>query len=114
MLNAKQCDAFYAVAKTGSFDLAAEQLNITASAVTLRVQSLEKKLGQLLLVRDRPCRVTQSGQTLLHYLQHQRLLEQNLMQDLGGQLQQEGFYCLNIATNADSLATWLLPTYKPS
>ena len=42
MLNAKQCDAFYAVAKTGSFDLAAEQLNITASAVTLRVQSLEK------------------------------------------------------------------------
>lgn len=112
MLNAKQCDAFYAVAKTGSFDLAAEQLNITASAVTLRVQSLEKKLGQLLLVRDRPCRVTQSGQTLLHYLQHQRLLEQNLMQDLGGQLQHEGFYCLNIATNADSLATWLLPTLQ--
>lgn len=60
MLNAKQCDAFYAVAKTGSFDLAAEQLNITASAVTLRVQSLEKQLGHLLLVRDRPCRVTQS------------------------------------------------------
>src|SRR5690606_5805349 len=116
MLNAKQCDAFYAVAKTGSFDLAAEQLNITASAVTLRVQSLEKQLGHLLLVRDRPCRVTQSGQTLLHYLQHQRLLEQNLMQnlmqDLGGQVQQEGFYCLNIATNADSLATWLLPTLQ--
>lgn len=112
MLNAKQCNAFYAVAKTGSFDLAAEQLNITASAVTLRVQSLEKQLGHLLLVRDRPCRVTQSGQTLLHYLQHQRLLEQNLMQDLGGQVQQEGFYCLNVATNADSLATWLLPTLQ--
>lgn len=47
MLNAKQCDAFYAVAKTGSFDLAAEQLNITASAVTLRVQSLEKKIGTI-------------------------------------------------------------------
>ena len=47
MLNAKQCDAFYAVAKTGSFDLAAEQLNITASAVTLRVQSLEKQLEVL-------------------------------------------------------------------
>ena len=30
----------------------------------------------------------------------------------GGQLQQEGFYCLNIATNADSLATWLLPTLQ--
>ncbi len=34
------------------------------------------------------------------------------MQDLGGQLQHEGFYCLNIATNADSLATWLLPTLQ--
>ncbi len=45
MLNHKQCDAFLAVAETGSFDLAAEQLCITASAVTLRVQSLRKKFG---------------------------------------------------------------------
>ena len=45
MLNHKQCDAFLAVAETGSFDLAAERLCITASAVTLRVQSLEKSWG---------------------------------------------------------------------
>ena len=74
MLNHKQCDAFLAVAETGSFDLAAEQLYITASAVTLRVQSLEKSLGHLLIVRERPCRPTQAGQSLLHYLQHSRLL----------------------------------------
>ncbi len=78
MLNSKQCDAFLAVAEMGSFDLAAERLCITASAVTLRVQSLEKTLGHLLIVRERPCRVTQVGQSLLHYLQHSRLLEQNL------------------------------------
>lgn len=112
MLDHRQCDAFFAVAKTGSFELAATQLNITASAVTLRVQNLEKKLGHLLLVRDRPCRVTQTGQTLLHYLQHQRLLQQNLMQDLGGHIEHDGFYQLNIATNADSLATWLLPVIQ--
>ena len=112
MLNSKQCDAFFAVAKTGSFELAAMELNITASAVTLRVQSLEKKLGHLLLVRERPCKVTQTGQTLLHYLQHQRLLEQNLIQDLGGQTAHAGFYQLNIATNEDSLATWLLPVIQ--
>ncbi|MNE71208.1 putative HTH-type transcriptional regulator [compost metagenome] len=52
MLNHKQCDAFLAVAETGSFDLAAEQLCITASAVTLRIQSLEKSLGHLLIVRE--------------------------------------------------------------
>jgi LysR family transcriptional regulator (chromosome initiation inhibitor) len=108
MLNSKQCDAFLAVAETGSFDLAAERLCITASAVTMRVQSLEKSLGHLLIVRERPCRVTQAGLSLLHYLQHTRRLEQNLLQDLTGQTPESPFYQLNIATNDDSLATWLL------
>lgn len=112
MLNDKQTDAFFAVAQTGSFDLAAASLNITASAVTLRVQNLEKHLGQLLVVRDRPCRVTQAGQSLLNYLQHQQLLEKSLMQDLGGQNIDNDFFQLNIATNADSLASWLLPTLE--
>ena len=108
MLNSKQCDAFLAVAETGSFDLAAARLCITASAVTMRVQSLEKTLGHLLIVRERPCRATQAGQSLLHYLQHTRRLEQNLLQDLTGQTPESPFYQLNIATNDDSLATWLL------
>ena len=81
-LNAKQCDAFLAVTETGGFDLAAHRLCITASAVTLRIQTLERTLGHLLLIRERPCRVTQAGQALLHYLQHRRLLEQQLRQDL--------------------------------
>lgn len=114
MLNDKQTDAFFAVAQTGSFDLAAAILNITASAVTLRVQNLEKQLGHLLLVRDRPCRATQSGETLLNYLQHQKRLEQSLLQDLGGQHLDHDFFQLNIATNADSLASWLLPTIQDS
>ena len=108
MLNSKQCDAFLAVAETGSFDLAAERLCITASAVTMRVQSLEKSLGHLLIVRERPCRATQAGLSLLHYLQHTRRLEQNLLQDLTGQTPESQFYQLNIASNDDSLATWLL------
>lgn len=112
MLNNKQCDAFLAVAETGSFDLAATQLCITASAVTLRVQSLEKHLGHLLIVRERPCRVTQAGQSLLHYLQHSRLLEHSFMQNLTGKSADSQFYQINIATNADSLATWLLPLLK--
>ena len=112
MLNSKQCDAFLAVAEMGSFDLAAERLCITASAVTLRIQSLEKTLGHLLIVRERPCRVTQAGQSLLHYLQHTRRLEQNLLQDLTGQSTSSSFYRLNIATNDDSLTTWLLSTLQ--
>ena len=109
MLQSKQSEAFLAVAETGSFELAAERLNITASAVTLRVQSLEKNLGHLLIVRERPCRVTQAGLSLLHYLQHSRLLEKNFIQNLTGKIANSAFYQINIATNADSLATWLLP-----
>lgn len=112
MLNHKYTEAFLTVAQTGSFDLAAVALNITASAVTLRVQNLEKQLGHLLLVRERPCRVTQAGQTLLEHLQHQKRLELSLLQELGGQKNQQEFYQLNIATNADSLASWLLPTIQ--
>ncbi|MGE8541063.1 MAG: LysR family transcriptional regulator ArgP [Acinetobacter sp.] len=113
MLNHKQCEAFLAVAETGSFDLAAARLHITASAVTLRVQSLEKHLGQMLIVRERPCKATAAGISLLHYLQHSRLLEQNFIQSLTGQ-SSGNFYQVSIATNADSLATWLLPALQPA
>lgn len=108
MLSSKFCEAFLAVAESGSFDAAAQRLCITASAVTLRVQALEKDLGQILLLRERPCRVTQAGQQLLEHLQHQRLREQNLLQQFMGQSSQHEFHQFSIATNADSLSTWLL------
>ncbi|QOW49193.1 LysR family transcriptional regulator ArgP [Acinetobacter sp. YH12138] len=111
MLQSKHSEAFLAVAETGSFEQAALRLNITASAVTLRLQTLEKKLGHVLIVRERPCRPTLAGQSLLHYLQHSKLLEHNFLQNLTGQTA-NAFYQVNIATNADSLATWLLPLFK--
>lgn len=114
MLPHKACEAFLAVAETGSFEQAAIRLHITASAVTLRVQSLEKDLGNTLIVRERPCRVTSTGQLLLEHLQHQRLMEQNLLQQLKGKSDTSSFFKLNIATNADSLDTWLLPTLQPT
>ena len=112
MLPNKYCEAFLAVAEHGSFDLAATQLCITASAVTLRVQALEKQLGHILILRERPCRVTTVGQTLLEHLQHQRLMEDHLLQQLQGKNSSTSFYKINIATNADSLATWLLSSIQ--
>lgn len=112
MLQSKQSEAFLAVAETGSFELAAEKLCITASAVTLRLQTLEKQLGQVLILRERPCRVTPAGQVLLQHLQHTRLMEQNLIQNFQGRIQNSVFYKIKIATNADALATWLLSTLQ--
>lgn len=112
MLPHKFCDAFLAVIETGSFEQAAVKLCITASAVTLRIQGLEKQLGNTLLLRERPCRVTAAGQIVLEHLQHQRLMQQNLLQQLHGQQADSSFYKLNIASNADSLETWLLPSIR--
>ena len=112
MLPHKSCEAFLSVAEHGSFDAAAVKLCITASAVSLRVQALEKQLGQVLILRERPCRVTATGQILLEYLQHQRLMEDHLLQQLQGKTSDRSFSKINIATNADSLATWLIPTIQ--
>lgn len=112
MLQSKHSEAFLAVIESGSFEAAAQHLNITAAAVSLRIQSLEKHLGHALLIRERPCRATQTGQMLLQYLQHSRLLQQNFLQELNASTQSQDFYKIRIASNADSLATWLLSAVK--
>lgn len=114
MLDSKQCEAFLAVAEVGSFDAAGEQLYITPSAVSLRVQALEKYLGQILIIRGRPSVLTKAGQTLLQHLRHTRLMEQNLLQGLMGKSSDSEFYKIALASNADSLATWLLPSIQPT
>ena len=111
MLDSKQCDAFLAVVESGSFEQAGLHLHLTASAVTLRVQALEKNLGQLLLIRGKPNVLTQTGQQLFQHLQHTRRLEQNFLHHLN-QASDTPFFKTVIASNADSLATWLLPSLK--
>ncbi|MDV7430186.1 ArgP/LysG family DNA-binding transcriptional regulator [Acinetobacter baumannii] len=111
MLDNKQCEAFLAVAENGSFDQAGIILCITSSAVSLRVQALEKELGQLLLIRGKPNVLTKTGQQLFEYLQYTRRLEQNLLHSLKGGAN-TNFFKTVIASNADSLATWLFPTLK--
>jgi LysR family transcriptional regulator (chromosome initiation inhibitor) len=110
-LDTRQCDAFLAAAETGSFDAAALQLRITASAVSQRIAALETSLGAPLLVRSRPCRPTSSGQRLLVYLRRTRLLEQEFQSDLRSE--RSAPLQIPIAMNNDTLATWLLPAIAP-
>lgn len=74
--------------------------------------STRKYLGQILIIRGRPCVLTQAGQTLLQHLRHTRLMEQNLLQGLMGKSSESEFYKIALASNADSLATWLLPSIQ--
>lgn len=55
--------AFDAVARTGSVQAAAEALHLTPSAVSHRIRSLERWLGQPVLVREhRRVRLTENGE----------------------------------------------------
>lgn len=106
-LDTRQCSAFIAAADTGSFELAAAQLNVTPSAISQRIAALEAALGAPLLVRSRPCRTTTAGQHLLQYLRRSRLLEAEFLSEIGADDRQP--IQVAIAVNNDTLGTWLLP-----
>ena len=107
-LDYKWIEALDAVVKHRSFERAAEQLYISQSAVSQRIKQLEKWIAQPALVRENPPRPTPAGKKLLGLYRRVRLLEHELVPEL---MNEEGSQPLSIsiATNADSLATWLLP-----
>ena len=59
---------FVAIAETGSFSMAADQVFRTPSAVSMQIKRLEEQLGSALFLRDaRSVRLTAGGETLLPY-----------------------------------------------
>jgi LysR family transcriptional regulator (chromosome initiation inhibitor) len=115
MLDARQLDALAAVAEQGSFLAAAQSLNVTLAAVSLRIKSLEQSLGRRLLVRGKSVRATAAGQALLTHVRQVRLMESDLLKSLnrGGGGGEDPWQTLSVAINADSMATWFLPGVAP-
>jgi DNA-binding transcriptional LysR family regulator len=75
--------AFRLVAQTLNFSLAAERAHITQSALSQRIQHLERRLGLTLFVRDRKAtRLTEAGLRLLRFCQAKDHLETELLSDL--------------------------------
>jgi len=102
--------ALSAVVREGSFDRAARALSVTPSAVSQRIRLLEERVGCALVVREQPCRATETGRRLCQHLDRVRLLEQDLEGAVPA-LAPEGIarVPLPVAVNADSLATWFAP-----
>ena len=112
MLDARQLDALAAVLENGGFGPAAQALNLTLAAVSLRIKGLESALGQRLLVRGKTVRATPAGQVLLAHIKQLRLMESDLLGGLNGgdaAGQKSRWQTLCVAVNADSLASWFLP-----
>ena len=67
-LDAKQLRAFTKLAQTGSFTLAARELNLSQSAVSHSMKALEEDVGCRLLDRmGKKVLLTQAGEQLLHH-----------------------------------------------
>lgn len=103
-LGADQLAALAAVVEFGSFDAAAEKLHVTPSAVSQRIKALEQRVGQVLVVREKPCRATAAGVPLLRLAAQTALLEaEALAETAGGSVARTR---VALAVNADSMATW--------
>jgi len=96
-----------ALADDGNFERAAQRLSITQSAVSQRLRSLEAQVGQLLVVRSRPLRLTQPGKVLLRFARQLQAMRADVARELG--VNADASQRLPIAVNADSLATWVMP-----
>lgn len=103
-LDGQQLAAYAAVIELGSFDAAAARLHVTPSAVSQRIKALEQSVGQVLVVREKPCRATSAGVPLLRLAAQTALLESEALAESGGGPQER--IRVAIAVNADSMATW--------
>ena len=98
-----QLAAFQAVIESGSFEGAARELHITPSAVSQRIKTLERSVGQVLVRRAKPCVATPAGEALVRFAGQVALLEREAL----GQARDRTR--VSIVVNADSLHTWFLP-----
>jgi LysR family transcriptional regulator (chromosome initiation inhibitor) len=103
-----QIRTLLAVADEGTLDAAAKVLLVTPSAVSQRLKALEQHVGQVLLLRTKPVRLTEGGRTVVRFARQLALLEQDLRTELDATGVGEPIR-LSIAVNSDSLATWFLP-----
>jgi LysR family transcriptional regulator (chromosome initiation inhibitor) len=102
-----QARTLLAAVDGGSFDAAAEALNVTPSAISQRVKALEQRVGRVLLTRTKPIALTESGEVLVRYARQLVRLEADAAAELGLDAP-EASTTLAVAVNADSLSTWFL------
>lgn len=111
-LDYKLLQALSCVIKEQSFERAANVLCLSQSAVSQRIKQLEQQLAQSVVIRSHPIRATALGQQLLRHYYQVVQLEAELLPSVMPNAPLTPL-TLHIATNADSLATWLIPAIAP-
>ncbi|WP_238950497.1 LysR family transcriptional regulator ArgP [Mycobacterium sp. IDR2000157661] len=108
-IDGQQLAAFAAVIEHGTFDAAAATLHVTPSAVSQRIKALEQRVGQVLVVREKPCSATPAGAPLLRLAAQTLMLESEALAEMGGGNVDTPRIAL--AVNADSMATWFTAVF---
>ena len=111
MLDSKQCEAFLAVAEVGSFDAAGEHLCITPSAVSLRTSPRKIFRADFNNTWPSMCAYTSRANFTPAFTSY-KVNGAKSLQGLMGKSSESEFYKIALASNADSLATWLLPSIQ--
>ncbi len=107
-LQPDQARTLAAIVAHGSFEAAAGQLSVTASAVSQRVRALEIAVGRPVLQRTRPVELTEAGQAVVRFARQLDMLSADLAGELQPGVPQDGVR-LALVINSDSLHTWVLP-----
>ncbi|KNC20155.1 hypothetical protein AC792_02455 [Arthrobacter sp. RIT-PI-e] len=100
-------ETLIALVDHGSFDAAAAELHMSASAVSQRVKAMEARCGTALVRRTLPVGVTPAGETLLRTARQIQRLQHDALEELG--LPGSGVRTeIPVVVNPDSFAAWFL------
>ncbi|MDY6055044.1 ArgP/LysG family DNA-binding transcriptional regulator [Micrococcus sp.] len=109
-MNSDHLRALAAAVDHGTFDAAADTLQISGSAFSQRIKALERQVGQVLLSRTVPVRPTAAGERMLRLARQTLALEDEALSAFGRGA--GGRMSLAVAVNADSLETWWTPVLR--
>lgn len=108
----KLVQALDAIIAERSFEKAALALHISQSAVSQRIKQLEQNFAQPILIRSQPPVATDIGQKLLRHYRQVKQLESVLFEKITPKADHD-IIKVSIAINADTLASWLIPSLSP-
>lgn len=112
MMDYRGLEALHSVISHNSFEVAAQKLCISQSAVSQRIKACQSYYGDPLILRTSPYSSTPLGTKLLIHFEKVRLLEKSLDASLN---QKEKPTAISMAINRDGLEIWfndLLVTSK--
>jgi LysR family transcriptional regulator (chromosome initiation inhibitor) len=95
-----------------SFELAANKLYISQSAISQRIKSLEEFVGQPVIIRSQPLELTAAGEQLVSHYKKITQLEDELTPILSPEQPSKPLK-ISLAINADSIATWFIKAITP-